>query len=965
MDEKPQKQALGKTARQKFKDEILNWLSQQPQQKVANEAFLDRIGGAADLNLFLSDSRVVKFEQSGQTWFQTTQEYLRQYKQRKREISYWLSALPEAKVQLDEFTQFVDHSLQLQHLLTKGEFTVMGSAGKWVKMTPKNEVHCRHLLSAAQVWLSQKSDHKAKHSDFAAFINSAADLKYCLADKQFVTFTSNGQKWVQTSAQNAIRQGRRLQEIHTWLLQKPDQLVTRGAFASFVDNDLDLKFSLQTGDFVELLRSGEPMVQLKSSYEAAENNLKANSWADCLALCGETQRPDSKNATSDRQIVIARSYAIDTAARRVGLPAAALRIAITDRAIQAFIDPDNNTRVPASVVEEVLRSPEKREHLSGSIPLKVRHIALVSSISYSTLRSRLLKAGLSTSEPTWGQVRGLWGLPATYIEFKTLLDERYPLWLETTIAQKASDRSHQAPVMRRSEAQENLRRQLLEVFPTWEGSEREDQRIILHIGQTNSGKTHHGLNHLIRAGSGWYLSPLRLLAHEVYERLNRSGVPCNLLTGEEAIPVGGARITAATIEMFNASQSGACVLIDEAHMLADSQRGWAWTRALMETKSPEIHVLGSPVAETLVNQMAEQIGVPVDTNEYERLVPLDTAESPWSLAKLPPRTILVAFSRHMVLGLKTELEKSHRRSVSVIYGNLPPEVRLRQAERFANGETEICVATDAIGMGLNLPADNVCFYETQKYDGQEVRTLTDHEITQIGGRAGRYGLSQHGLIGALNEEDLAVIRNAIHQQTENIVYAYVAPSPASIALLPGRLADKLQTWVNLQGIPDRWRQLLKPVDLANQINLARQLSDKDIAKIGEETAMQLINAPCDQNTEVYWRSCAESIIHELPMPMPENPPAVVRTAEALVSYERAIRCADIYLWLSQRRPFAPFGQQAESLRTRRNVWTMQVDAALQQQIDTGRRCSTCGRPLALHYRFKQCERCFRQRRGRF
>ncbi len=275
------------------------------------------------------------------------------------------------------------------------------------------------------------------------------------------------------------------------------------------------------------------------------------------------------------------------------------------------------------------------------------------------------------------------------------------------------------------------------------------------------------------------------------------------------------------------------------------------------------------------------------------------------------------------------------------------------------------MATDAIGMGLNLPADNVCFYETQKYDGQEVRTLTDHEITQIGGRAGRYGLSQHGLIGALNEEDLAVIRNAIHQQTENIVYAYVAPSPASIALLPGRLADKLQTWVNLQGIPDRWRQLLKPVDLANQINLARQLSDKDIAKIGEETAMQLINAPCDQNTEVYWRSCAESIIHELPMPMPENPPAVVRTAEALVSYERAIRCADIYLWLSQRRPFAPFGQQAESLRTRRNVWTMQVDAALQQQIDTGRRCSTCGRPLALHYRFKQCERCFRQRRGRF
>ncbi len=130
MDEKPQKQTLGKTARQRFKDEILNWLSQKPQQKVENEAFLERIGETADLNLFLSDSRVVKFEQSGQTWFQTTQEYLRQYKQRKREISYWLSALPEAKVQLDEFTQFVDHSLQLQAPADQRRIYGYGQRGK-------------------------------------------------------------------------------------------------------------------------------------------------------------------------------------------------------------------------------------------------------------------------------------------------------------------------------------------------------------------------------------------------------------------------------------------------------------------------------------------------------------------------------------------------------------------------------------------------------------------------------------------------------------------------------------------------------------------------------------------------------------------------------------------------------------------------------------------------------------------
>src|SRR5260370_42336236 len=115
--------------------------------------------------------------------------------------------------------------------------------------------------------------------------------------------------------------------------------------------------------------------------------------------------------------------------------------------------------------------------------------------------------------------------------------------------------------------------------------------------------------------------------------------------------------------------------------------------------------------------------------------------------------MVVGLSREIVLGLKVELERMGR-SVSVVYGNLPPEVRRRQAARFAAGETEICVATDAVGMGLNLPADNVCFYELEKFDGKDVRTLTTNEVRQIGGRAGRYGLSQEGLIGALTANNV-------------------------------------------------------------------------------------------------------------------------------------------------------------------------------------------------------------------
>ena len=90
------------------------------------------------------------------------------------------------------------------------------------------------------------------------------------------------------------------------------------------------------------------------------------------------------------------------------------------------------------------------------------------------------------------------------------------------------------------------------------------------------------------------------LAYEIFDRLNDEGVKCSLLTGEEYIPVEGANITAATIEMFNPVTSGNCVIIDEAQMLADADRGWAWTRAMMESKAPEMHIIGPPTARTLM-----------------------------------------------------------------------------------------------------------------------------------------------------------------------------------------------------------------------------------------------------------------------------------------------------------------------------------------------------------------------------
>src|SRR5258707_7967821 len=337
----------------------------------------------------------------------------------------------------------------------------------------------------------------------------------------------------------------------------------------------------------------------------------------------------------------------------------------------------------------------------------------------------------------WRKVAGWDSLPETLIDFRALYAERKGVWLETREVERTEERRKQneqrgVERTRKDEQRKQraeLRARLLAASRAWQHAGRADQRVILHVGPPNSGKTHSALDILSIANNGWYLAPLRLLAFEVFDRMNQRGIPCNLLTGEEYFNVPGARVTAATIEMFDPTRSGDCVVIDEAQMLADPDRGWAWTRALMEAQAEAIHVIGPSHARNLIERLAAAAAIPLQVVEHERLAPLAVAPEPWVLEHLPARTILVAFSRRRVLHLKTELEM-HRRTVSVVYGNLPPEVRRRQADRFAEGKTEICVATDAVGMGLNLPADQVCFFELEKYDGRSMRVLSPAEVHQ-------------------------------------------------------------------------------------------------------------------------------------------------------------------------------------------------------------------------------------------
>ena len=274
------------------------------------------------------------------------------------------------------------------------------------------------------------------------------------------------------------------------------------------------------------------------------------------------------------------------------------------------------------------------------------------------------------------------------------------------------------------------------------------RRITLVTGPTNSGKSHTALDTLSRAESGMALAPLRLLAHEFREALGARGVPCSLSTGEERIPVPGSRHLAATVEMCPLHNPVDVAIVDEAQMLHDPDRGAAWTAAIMGAPARHLFVLGAPDCIPMVRRIAALCDDPLDEITLERKGPLVAADDAIKLASLQRGDALIAFSRREVLDLRASLLARGRR-VAVVYGALSPEVRRAEAARFNSGDAEILVATDAIGMGLNLNIRRIVFAALRKYDGTMSRDLTAQEVKQIGGRAGRYGMHEAGVVAVL------------------------------------------------------------------------------------------------------------------------------------------------------------------------------------------------------------------------
>ena len=238
------------------------------------------------------------------------------------------------------------------------------------------------------------------------------------------------------------------------------------------------------------------------------------------------------------------------------------------------------------------------------------------------------------------------------------------------------------------------------------------RKLTLHIGPTNSGKTYQAMQKLKTADTGYYLAPLRLLALEGYEDLRESGIDASLITGEEQILDEDATHISSTIEMVNFDVDVDVCVIDEVQMIDDRDRGWAWANAIIGAPAKEIVMTGSPNSKEAIVALAKYLGEELEIIEFERKNPLTLLESPVHEKDVEESTAIIAFSRKDVLKLKQNFSKYF--SISVVYGNLSPEVRREEARRFRVGETQLLIATDAIAMGMNLPIKTIEVLKTFK-----------------------------------------------------------------------------------------------------------------------------------------------------------------------------------------------------------------------------------------------------------
>lgn len=483
------------------------------------------------------------------------------------------------------------------------------------------------------------------------------------------------------------------------------------------------------------------------------------------------------------------------------------------------------------------------------------------------------------------------------------------------------------------------------------------RHFVLHIGPTNSGKTYQAVQELMAADSGIYLAPLRLLAYEQYESMNSNGCPCSMITGEERILVPGSFHQSSTIEMMNLKEEWNMAIIDEAQMVADRQRGGSWTAAILGLQAKKIHICASPDAEKILIRMIESCGDTFKVVHHARKTPLvmDEEASDFRFPEdVKKGDALIVFSRKDVHSVAAELQNSGIKC-SIIYGSLPYDVRHREAGKFADGMTDVVVATDAIGMGMNLPIRRVVFLQTIKYDGKKERPLTVSEIKQIGGRAGRYGKYDVGYITSYYDYD--IIKYLAFYDAPPIGKAMIN-IPEEFLEKEGKISTILEMWNQIPA-----EDYYDKGDIAEKIQVAHALEDINDDR---ELIRQFIRIPANpknENTFAVYKRFYSAEAFGKPVELEET----MREFDASgidPKYKQALQILEtssaIYDFLySYIRLFGDEEYLEQILETKRTI-SEKIFIILDMQKLSMKTCRCCGKKLKWSYQYSICQECIRK-----
>ncbi len=475
------------------------------------------------------------------------------------------------------------------------------------------------------------------------------------------------------------------------------------------------------------------------------------------------------------------------------------------------------------------------------------------------------------------------------------------------------------------------------------------RRFVVHLGGTNTGKTYAGFQRLIQAKTGVYLAPLRLLALEAQETLLDAGVDCSLSTGEEEDLREEDTHMAATAEKLSLERRYDVAVIDECQMIADSQRGYAWTRAILGVLAPEVHLCAAPEAKNLLLRLIESCGDSYEVVEHQRTTPLICMSHPVDYQRVQPGDALITFSKIGVLSVAEDLRQSGKEP-AIIYGALPYSTRRKQMEGFLNGEMEYIVSTDAIGMGLNLPIRRIIFLDTEKFDGVERRPLKPEEIRQIAGRAGRFGMYPKGYVGAT--QNLELIRAGLEAVIPPLQYAVVGFSDL-VLQVDFDLLEVLTEWNKMPTV-EPYRKL----DISRYISIISKMREMGLL-LSKEQELRAANIPFDE-TEDALRELFFQFLTAWQRGEPIQQPGLPEGEPTLPELELYYRKLDLYF--SFAKAFQCPVDEEKLYDSRERVADEINEILLHRLRSNIRFCDHCGKALPLHHRGRLCDACYQRER---